>query len=396
MSRISTSLTMLTWLMVLVAGYPGCIDDNDDKSKADGSVDTESDTDTDTDSDTDIDTDTDTDTDTDSNSDTDADSDTDIDNDTDSDTNTNSDCPNHWTGKNCDECPDDDVNGHWDPNQDCNVCLSNFGGQGCRLCSFPLDTYELVEEFDLGGIPTEASGIAWNRDTDTFFIVANLQNRLWEYDKTFKTLLRTITLKNMNNDTEGLAYLGDGWLAIAAETNYVYATHIDVSTTTLTGADGAAQIYQPCGPPPVVNAGLEGIAYRPPRDGSPGSIYVCQEHLPMRVLRFEHVLGTEPFELKSYKNDTLDVYEPWEAKQTLVNYVQDIAGMTYDEVSDTLLIVSQESSVIIRVNPNTGAVLEKLNLTGPTTFEGVTLFGACDLALVAEPNHIEIHKPKDR
>jgi uncharacterized protein YjiK len=182
-------------------------------------------------------------------------------------------------------------------------------------------------------------------------------------------------------------------MAIVAENNYVWAAHIDADTTSITGDDGQAQVYQPCEPPPVTNAGLEGMAFRRPAGGSPGRIYVCQEYKPMRVMSFEHELGTPPFELKSYADGTLKVDEPWDADQVFNGVVGDVAGMTYDESTGTLLIVSQESSSVIRVVPDTGDVLDSLALQNTTTSEGIALYGDCELAVVSEPNQIQIYSP---
>jgi uncharacterized protein YjiK len=258
-----------------------------------------------------------------------------------------------------------------------------------------LDTYELKQEIVLADIPAEASGITWNRDSNSFFVVANLQGSMWEYDENFETLLRTITLEDVDTDTEGVAYLEDGWVAISAENNVIYAADVSEGVTRISGSDtGQVQIYQPSDAPPVTNAGLEGIAYQRSNNGSAGHIFTCQEHLPMRVLQFEYRRDLPPFAKKSALDGTLDVEEPWDAEQLLSEYVTDVSGMTYDETNDTLLIVSQESSSVIRVNPKTGAVTETLSLEDTTTSEGITLFDACQLAIVSEPNRVQIYSPK--
>ena len=114
----------------------------------------------------------------------------------------------------------------------------------------------------------------------------------------------------------------------------------------------------------------------------------------MRVLQFEYNPTTPPFEIKSALNGTLQVEEPWDAQQQLSAHVTDVAGMTYDESSDTLLIVSQQSRSVIRVNPQTGAVVETLLLVNTNTSEGITLFDHCLLAIVSEPDRIQIYRPE--
>ena len=113
----------------------------------------------------------------------------------------------------------------------------------------------------------------------------------------------------------------------------------------------------------------------------------------MRVLQFDHMLGLPPFVQRSYLNGTLVVEEPWDAEQTLSTYLNDISGMTYDETNDTLLIVSQESSKVIRVEPGTGAVKETLSLANTSTSEGIALFDQCRMAIVSEPNRLQIYLP---
>ncbi|MBN1654214.1 MAG: SdiA-regulated domain-containing protein [Deltaproteobacteria bacterium] len=258
----------------------------------------------------------------------------------------------------------------------------------------PLSAYGFEKEVVLSEIPSQASGIAWNRDSGSFFVVANLQGKMWEYDSELKTVLRTIMLQNMDTDTEGIAYLQDGWVAISVETNYVYVVQLKEGVTTISGSDGnQVQVYQPCGSPSVYNAGLEGIAYQRPRNGENGRIFTCQEYRPMRVLQFDYTGGSPPFTQKSALDGTLAVDEPWNAERLLSANVSDIAGMTYDETNDTLLIVSQESSCVIRVNPQSGEVTEKLSLVNTTTSEGITLFDNCRLAVVSEPDRVQIYSP---
>jgi uncharacterized protein YjiK len=255
----------------------------------------------------------------------------------------------------------------------------------------PLSSYGLVKDVTLEEIPLDGSGIAWDRDTGTFFVVANLQGEIWEYDAAFETLLRTIELVDIDEDAEGLEYLENGWLAIAAETNTVFVAQVGDGVTSVSGAGGAAQIFEPCDAPPVANAGFEGIAFRRTKGDVPGRIFVCEEYQPMRVLSFDWMVGSPPFDPASYADGSLDVYEPWDAEDVLSPYVDDLAGMAYDETSDTLLIVSQISASVIRVDPETGAVLEEMALQDTATAEGLAIFDTCELAVMSEPNHLQVY-----
>ncbi|MFC1641820.1 SdiA-regulated domain-containing protein [Myxococcota bacterium] len=254
-------------------------------------------------------------------------------------------------------------------------------------------SYQLAEEHLLSDIPAEASGIAWNWDQSTFFVVANFQGSVWEYTQDFQTLLRSIPLEGLDTDTEGVAYLGDGWLAISAETNYVYVARVAADSASISLAPEQTQVLQPCAAPPVVNAGLEAIAYRPPDEATPGRFFVGQECQPMRVLQYDDAARTPPFEPASYANGTLVVSEPWDAEVALGGTVSDIAGMTYDTANDTLLLLSQASSRILRVEPTQGTLIEELPLAGTSSAEGVALYGSCRLAVMSEPNRVQVYAP---
>jgi uncharacterized protein YjiK len=198
----------------------------------------------------------------------------------------------------------------------------------------------------------------------------------------------------MDMDTEGVEYLGGGLFAIAAENNQVYVTRLEPTATEISGAPSDALVYQPSGPPPVNNAGFEGVAYRQPRAGAPGRFFVCQEYQPMRVVQFDEVADAELLGTRSPDDGSLVVEEPWDAEVVLSGEVSDIAGMVYDENRDGLVIVSQESSVVIRVDPSDGAVTERLPLVDTSTSEGITLLDDCSLAVMSEPNRVQIYAPQ--
>ena len=237
----------------------------------------------------------------------------------------------------------------------------------------------------------EASGITYDFDRQSFFIVANLQGALWEYDHDFTRLLRSLTLNAVDTDTEGAAYLGQGYLAVVAENNQVYVVGLDAAATTFDGQNGVT--FTPAAPPAIANAGFEGLAYQQPSATAAGQFFVCQEHQPMRVLRFADNGDRTPGAAFSALQGSLDVVEAWQADSVLSGQVSDLAGAAYDESNGTLLLVSQESSSVLRVSVETGSVLERLALSDTTTSEGVTLFDGCKLAVVSEPNRVQIYVP---
>ena len=111
----------------------------------------------------------------------------------------------------------------------------------------------------------------------------------------------------------------------------------------------------------------------------------------MRVLNFDYVLSEPPYGSRSALDGSLEVREPWDAEIAFAAIATDLAGMTFDGSSETLLVLSQESSVLMRVEPDTGALLEFLSLSGSNSYEGVTLFEDCRLAVMAEPDYVELY-----
>ena len=256
-----------------------------------------------------------------------------------------------------------------------------------------LDAYVSYRQGTLDDIEQEASGITWRPDTNMFFIVANLTEHLWEYDGALNTLQRELGLVNMDFDTEGIVYLGNDRFAIATESNTVYVVRIDEETTVVDGAAATTEIYIPAGPPPRYNAGFEGIAYAPGTAGA-GILFVVQEYSPMRLLSFPYADSQPPYEERSALDGTLIVSEPWDADTILDGVVTDLAGVAYDTSNETLLMLSQESSRLMRVSPDTGEVRESRALPESSAFEGVSLFDDCRIAVLAEPNFFSLYRPE--
>jgi uncharacterized protein YjiK len=245
----------------------------------------------------------------------------------------------------------------------------------------------------LSGI-SNASGITWKPETDTFFIVANTTHLLYEYSADFKTRLRTVSLDDGPTDTEDVAYLGANRFAVVVEDNEVYVLSIADGATSASMSAADVERYVVSAPPATVNRGFEGVTLRP-GVGAAGQFIVCQEGgvtgVPIRVLSFERrtSAGTS-----SYANGTLVVKEPWNALDKLGAVATDLAAVCFDVSSSTLLVLSQETSRLLRVAPETGEILDQRALSGSPQYEGVTLADGGRLVLVSEPNYVEVYQPK--
>jgi len=243
----------------------------------------------------------------------------------------------------------------------------------------------------LSGI-SNASGVTWKPETNTFFIVSNGTHALYEYSADFKTRLRTVTLDNGGTDTEDVVYLGSNRFGVVDEENQVYVVSILDGNTSADMSAADAEHYVVSAPPATTNRGFEGITIRP-GVGAAGQFIVCQEGgvtgTPMRVLTFDRHSSSGTF---SYANSTLAVQEPWNALSKLGTVATDLAAVCFDTASSTLLVLSQESSRLLRVVPESGAILDQRDLSGSPQYEGVTLADGGRLVLVSEPNYVEVYQ----
>lgn len=254
----------------------------------------------------------------------------------------------------------------------------------------PLDAYQSTgSAIELPGISSNASDITWKRETDTFFVVVNGTGQVHEYSANFGTRLRTVSLTGASTDTEGLTYLGDDRFAAVVEDNELFIFSLAEDQTAVNLSQAPVQRYIVTAPPTTANRGFEGVAFAPSAT-LPHRFFVCQEGgypaTPMRILQLdERTTGT----VFSYETD-LVVDEPWSAVNELGTVVTDLAGLHYDEAASTLLVLSQESSTIVRVAPSSGEILEQRVLSRSPQYEGVTLADDDRLVLVSEPNLVEV------
>jgi uncharacterized protein YjiK len=58
------------------------------------------------------------------------------------------------------------------------------------------------------------------------------------------------------------------------------------------------------------------------------------------------------------------------------------------------VLLSQESSRLLRVAPETGELLDQRDLAGSPQYEGVTLADEGRLVVVSEPNLVEIYQSR--
>jgi uncharacterized protein YjiK len=249
------------------------------------------------------------------------------------------------------------------------------------------------DAFVLGDIPNNASGITWHPVLEQYLIVRNGSAAIYRYSEDFQ-FLGIISVGGVSNDTEGLSYVAGNEVMMVSEDNMASKLEIDEFVTSINGDVPNSQRYRLL-PLTVSNKGLEGVAVRVGDANTLNRVYAVQEgtgtnsDADMRLVYFD-MPSPDPMVLLSY-DDNLTVVEPFNAQQAFSSIVSDLAGMVYDERSGHLIIVSQEARKAIQVNPDTGAVISELDITGANQFEGVTLGPNNELVFVSEPNSIRIY-----
>jgi uncharacterized protein YjiK len=254
-----------------------------------------------------------------------------------------------------------------------------------------LANYSKVDEVillpEIGG---NLSGITYNYDTGTYFMVQNNYGKLFEYDRSLKKQLRVIEMKNLkDDDTEGIFYLGRDRFAISSEDNHIHIFTIRPGDTVI-DLDSAREDVQDLTlpPPSKSNQGIEGICHAPAKNGGRGTFYAVQEAKPKKVYYFD--FPASDADVTSPK--ALGVKELFNADRTLFLKMGDLSDCTFDTESDHLFLLSHESSKVMEFS-RTGEELGSLKLPNVAPqYEGITFGPDRELILVSEPNSVVIMK----
>lgn len=242
-----------------------------------------------------------------------------------------------------------------------------------------LSTYQLTASYALprGDFSTnpavinahEVSAITYNWDTQTLFVVGDEGGHITEVSLDGVPLSKMAILGF--NDPEGLTYVGNGQLMLVEERNrdvyrVTYASGGFVFKTSLTAIDLGTF---------VDNIGLEGISYDP-RDGS---FVTVKEKTPQEV-------NANQLDFTAFTATTSPIFTPnlGVADIADVQVLSTVPSLAGSAEADHLLLVSQESRVLLEVD-RAGNVLGQFSLSGlPDSVEGVTIDPDGNIYLVAE------------
>jgi uncharacterized protein YjiK len=245
----------------------------------------------------------------------------------------------------------------------------------------PISTYTSAATYYFEGRLNlaEASGVTYNWDTNSLFVVEDEGNAVIQIDKLGR-VLNAMALQGGSrpqralDDPEGITYMGNGEFMFADERDNVGRIGTYDPAATRTQAELAATAY--AFGPATGNTGLEGVASDPLTD----SVWGVQEN-PFKL--YNLTFGTTPV-----------VSEPLSAK--LAEIAQDHGVTSLSDVyvlasseaytgSDGILLLARDQKLVLEIDRQ-GEVVSVLDISGlgRTKIEGMTMDDDGALYLVSE------------
>ncbi len=227
---------------------------------------------------------------------------------------------------------------------------------------------------------TNASGLTFNHETGSLFMVLNGPTRILELSRT-GVIIRAVDLVGFE-DTEGIAHLGGTRFAVAEERRGTVAiVDIPGQATSIDYASAKTILIEP---EKTGNKGLEGLSFDPIR----GEFVSIREKGPRRLYRFS-IAGSEEAEATKVSWDI----------QNEIKGLRDLSGVHIDVSRNHMLLLSDESKTVVEFD-SLGEEISRLHLKKGSAglsadvpqAEGVTIDDQATLYICSEPNLLYIFK----
>ena len=237
----------------------------------------------------------------------------------------------------------------------------------CQIASATMDlsAYSLSGTYNLPSTEaSEASAVTYNWDTGTLFVIGDEGEYIVEVSKTGE-MQSSMALTDFD-DPEGLTYIGNDQFVVAEERiQDAFRLTYSAGTTTARSTLDTVSLGESVG-----NVGIEGISY----DTVTGNYYTVKE----KSLQEVNVSAID-FDAK-----TATVNSLFSPSLLGLTDLSDIQVLSILGLSDELLIVSQESQMLLAVDLQ-GNILSQYDLSDLVdSVEGVTVDTAGNIYLVAE------------
>jgi len=258
-------------------------------------------------------------------------------------------------------------------------------GRSVNLASYRA----VVEGQAIEGLTRNTSGLTFNTATGTLFTVINRPPQVAELSRDGR-LLRLIPIEGAN-DPEGITHVdGDRYVISDEDSHSLTWVSIDASTQRLS-LKGQPRLE--LGIDVVNNASFEGVSW----DAVNGRLFVVKEKLPLRVL-----VMTGLQEAMAGKGFSVSITE-WKSASASTLFMSDLSSLTFHEPTGHLLLLSDESAMVVEYAPDGTPVsllplwrgLNGLRNKVPQP-EGLALGADGALYVLSEPNLFYRFEPRER
>lgn len=240
-----------------------------------------------------------------------------------------------------------------------------------------------IEGKPIEGIHKNISALTWNKDTHTLFSVINQPTQVVELS-TEGEILRRVDLIGVS-DPEAIEYIGNNRFIIADERRQRLVMVTINKDDHSIDASNAQQITLGIGL--NGNKGLEGLAW----DSRTQRIYAAKERNPIHI-----------FEVTGFPqapNTTMSIEIKANSKRDDRLFIRDLSSLDFDEHYGHLLVLSDESKLILEIDTK-GHPISSLSLLAGMhglsqsvpQAEGMALDDQDNLYLVSEPNLFYVFK----
>lgn len=195
-----------------------------------------------------------------------------------------------------------------------------------------------LEAREIVGIEDDASGLTYSDATDTLFSIINAPPMVAELSLDGE-LLRRIPVRGVR-DPEGITHIGGDIFALSDEREHqIYMVRIDAQTEEIDVQDAPRLGL---GFDRTKNLGIEGLSW----DAVEQRLYLVKEKAPLRVLAIDGLPGV----LDGSRFD-LQINE-WISPRASSLFVRDLSSLTLHEPTGHLLLMSDESALVIEYEPD--------------------------------------------
>ena len=232
-----------------------------------------------------------------------------------------------------------------------------------------------VQALQIQNVTKNVSGITYDYDNNTLWIITNQPQELIELDMNF-TPVRRILLENFF-DTEAVVYIGNSTFVIADERDLsIVVAPVNAQTNTLNRKELRFITLKQGGSD---NNGLEGLAF----DAKTKVIYAVQERNPLKLISVSGLTdGIQGIAIGVPAHIDINDFN-----------LDDLSGLHFDAKTGHLLLLSDEAKLLVEVDKN-GHAISYLDLEDGFNglqedipqAEGVTLDSQGNLYIVSEPN----------